>query len=240
MLNRISGGAFLVLFAGALLAAPVTHAQTTWRVDDDAPSDPGPGDPTVSDPNEDGSAAHPFDAIQEGIDASVDGDTVLVLDGAYTDCGNRDLDLWGKAITVRSENGPDNCIIDCQGTGMDPHRALVFESGETADSIIWGLTIVNGHAGDGVDGDEVWMLHPGEGARLLVEAAAEDIIPAQLRGQHLDGHLSVEHRIVRPVHGRHVAGADGLAQVIAVELFAWPEQRSFLAIEDCGGLICDC
>jgi hypothetical protein len=41
-----------------------TQAQITWYVDDDAPGDPGPGDPTISDLNEDGSAEHPFDAIQ--------------------------------------------------------------------------------------------------------------------------------------------------------------------------------
>jgi probable HAF family extracellular repeat protein len=52
-------------------------------VDDDAPNDPGPGDPSISDPLEDGSKAHPFDAIQEAIDAALCRDTVIVLDGTY-------------------------------------------------------------------------------------------------------------------------------------------------------------
>ena len=52
--------------------------------------------------------------IQAGIDAAVDGDTVLVADGTYTGEGNQDIDFKGKAITVQSENGAENCIIDCE------------------------------------------------------------------------------------------------------------------------------
>ena len=39
MLNRITRGALLALFAGALLATPAVHAQTTWYVVDDAPEE---------------------------------------------------------------------------------------------------------------------------------------------------------------------------------------------------------
>ena len=84
--------------------------------------------------------------IQAGIDAAVNGDIVLVADGTYTGPGNKDLDFWGKAITVKSENGPDNCIIDCQGTIDDPHRAFHFHSSEGEDSIVQGFTIKNGYA----------------------------------------------------------------------------------------------
>jgi len=116
-----------------------------WYVDDDASNDPGPGNPDVSDPMEDGTPAHPFDAIQEAIDATRCGDTVIVLGGTYTGTGNRDIDFNGKPITVRSENGPENCIIDCQGTYEDSHRAFIFQSGEHADSVLDGFTITNGN-----------------------------------------------------------------------------------------------
>jgi hypothetical protein len=126
--------------------------QSTWYVDDDAPNDPGPGDPMVSDPLEDGSPEHPFDAIQEGIDAAVDGDTVMVLDGTYTGAGNRDLDFSGKAIAVRSENGPDTCIIDCEGSEADPHRGFCLHSGESAASVVDGFCVCNGYVDFGSAG----------------------------------------------------------------------------------------
>jgi len=50
------------------------------------------------------------------------------------------VDFRGKAVVVRSENGPTHCIVDCQGQG----RAFYFGSGETADSVLDGLTITDG------------------------------------------------------------------------------------------------
>jgi hypothetical protein len=131
----------LVLILGLVAA----QAQTTWYVDDDAPNDPGPGDPNVSDPNEDGSPDHPFDAIQEGINAAADGDTVLVADGIYAGSGNRDIDFGGGAITVRSENGPDTCIVDCDHA----ERGVGFFRGETNASVLQGFTITSGYTMDG-------------------------------------------------------------------------------------------
>ncbi len=116
-------------------------------VDAYAIGDPGPGDSAVSDPAEDGSDEHPFDAIQQAIDAAVPGDTVVILRGTYTGDGNRDLDFKGKAITVTGEdpNDPNLVIIDCGGTVEDLHRGFVFHRYETPLSILTGLTITGGY-----------------------------------------------------------------------------------------------
>lgn len=84
--------------------------------------------------------------IQAGIDKANDGDTVLVADGVYTDEGNKDLVFGGKIITLQSENGPANSIIDCEGVG----RALSSKPNTSAkDVVIEGFTIKNGVANRG-------------------------------------------------------------------------------------------
>lgn len=83
--------------------------------------------------------------IQAGIDAAVDGDTVLIADGVYTGTGNRDLEFTGKAILVTSQNGPEATVIDCQGTPSDWHRAFHFNKGERESSVVQGLGIRGGY-----------------------------------------------------------------------------------------------
>jgi len=86
-----------------------------------------------------------FNNIQAAIDDSNDSDTVLVADGTYTGDGNRDINFWGKAVTLRSENGPEKCIIDCQGSETQPHRGFRFYNVEDSNSILDGFTIRNGY-----------------------------------------------------------------------------------------------
>ncbi|NQS97547.1 MAG: right-handed parallel beta-helix repeat-containing protein [candidate division Zixibacteria bacterium] len=82
-----------------------------------------------------------YPTIQAGIDASTDGDTVLVADGTYTGDGNKDIDYGGKAILVISENGAEYCIINCEYYG----RGFYFHSGESQTSILSGFRIINGY-----------------------------------------------------------------------------------------------
>ncbi len=138
---------WLFLISIFFAAASVVVAGSLY-VDDNGPDDPEPGNPLVSDPAEDGSQAHPYDAIQQAIDAATNGDEVIILPGTYTGDGNRDIDFKGKPVTIKSKNGPESCIIDCQGTAQDPHRGFVLTSEEGPDSIIEGLTITNGWVPD--------------------------------------------------------------------------------------------
>ena len=82
-----------------------------------------------------------YDTIQEGIDAAVNGDIVLVADGTYTGEGNKNIDFTGKSITVRSSGGADVCIIDCESDG----RAFYFHTDEGAGSVLEGFQIINGY-----------------------------------------------------------------------------------------------
>jgi predicted outer membrane repeat protein len=83
-----------------------------------------------------------YPTIQSAINAVGDRSTVIVADGTYTGNGNTNINFNGKAITVRSENGPDNCIIDCQNM----KRGVIFNTYEENDSILDGFTVINGSA----------------------------------------------------------------------------------------------
>ena len=74
-----------------------------------------------------------YPTIQAAINYAVNGDTVLVADGTYTGSGYRDIDFKGKSITLRSENGPENCIIDvnCPAVWLDPMRRTRGRAGRS-------------------------------------------------------------------------------------------------------------
>jgi len=86
--------------------------------------------------------------IQAGIDASVNGDTVLVADGTYTGIGNKNIDFLSKAIVVSSENGFESCVIDCENDG----RGFHFQQNEDFRSKLTGFSIINGFTAEGNGG----------------------------------------------------------------------------------------
>ena len=81
-----------------------------------------------------------FNDIQAAVDAAENGDTVIVEDGTYVGPGNRGIRFQGKAITVISRNGPDRCVINCQGRG----RGFWFRDDEPSTAVLEGLKIING------------------------------------------------------------------------------------------------
>lgn len=89
-----------------------------------------------------------YATIQAAINASQNGDTVLVADGTYTGPGNVDIDFGGKNLTVTSQHGAASTIINCGGSSSANHRGFYLHSGETS-AIVSGLTIQNGYESGG-------------------------------------------------------------------------------------------
>lgn len=79
--------------------------------------------------------------IQAAIDVAVNGDSVLVAPGTYSEV----LNFHGKAIALLSGQGPLVTIID--GQRMD--SVFKFQSGETTSSMVSGFTIRNGNGSFG-------------------------------------------------------------------------------------------
>lgn len=86
--------------------------------------------------------------IQAGIDLAVDGDVVMVAPGTYRGAGNVNLTFNGKNITLQSEAGPGQTIIDCELTSW----GVRFWNGEGYDAMLDGFTIKNasGYKGAGI------------------------------------------------------------------------------------------
>ena len=76
--------------------------------------------------------------IQGAIGSAKAGDTVLVSPGTY----DENIDFLGKAITVRSVEGPEVTIID----GGQRDSVAIFHSGEGRSSVLKGFTLRNGNA----------------------------------------------------------------------------------------------
>ena len=87
-----------------------------------------------------------YTTIQTAIDASANGDIVLVAENTYFER----INFEGKAITVASlflidgdTSHISNTIIDAQDTGA----VVSFTSGEDTTSILCGFTVTRGHPG---------------------------------------------------------------------------------------------
>jgi parallel beta-helix repeat protein len=77
-----------------------------------------------------------YPTIQSGIDAAVNDDTVLVASGVYQE----NIDFMGKGITVTSQSGPDETIIN----GGRFNSVVIFWNSENSSAILNGFTITNG------------------------------------------------------------------------------------------------
>jgi hypothetical protein len=106
--------------------------------------DPGPVEPRITVLN----VPEKYETIQAAIEAAQDGDTIIVAAGTYRDFGNRDLRFGGKALLLRSADGPSSTIIDCQGSQSNPRRGFIIDDKVDSNTVVEGFTIINGYATD--------------------------------------------------------------------------------------------
>lgn len=131
----------LTIAANHTIQANFLDLSNVLFVDDTGPNDPGPGDAATGDPFEDGTADHPFDAIQEAIDAAVDGISIFVRPGVYRE----NIDFLGKAIQLVGTN-PDQpdpqAFPRIEGAAFGPIAS--FTQGEGAGSELVGFVLTRG------------------------------------------------------------------------------------------------
>jgi predicted outer membrane repeat protein len=125
-------GRIAFLFVVLLFTRTPAHAnQTTYYVDVNCGDDTWSGLSDVC-----AAPDGPRKTIQSAIDLTVAGDTVRLADGLYRTSGTP-LTFRGKDITLKSANGPANCVIEGQSLG----GAIEMNSGETTKAMLAGLTL---------------------------------------------------------------------------------------------------
>ena len=115
------------------------------HVDDDSPSDPRPNDAAGSDPQENGSAEHPFDQIQEAIDVAASRTVVLVHPGTYRE----NIDFLGKRIHVTGMDLGNLRAPYPTIEGAGPGPVVRFNHGEDPNSRLTGFFITDSESRSG-------------------------------------------------------------------------------------------
>jgi len=114
------------------------HVPVTIHVDD---SNAGP---------EDGSAAHPYNTISEGVSNASPSDTVLVHDGTYTELVNMGI----SQVTLRSENGYASTTV-MRPASAPTSGVAVIAVHAVADVTVEGFTVSTGLANP--DNAGIWI-----------------------------------------------------------------------------------
>lgn len=136
----------LFVTTGTFLLVSSSTFAATWTVDDDGPAD--------------------FNTIQAAVDASVDGDEIVVMPGVYTNTNtkttNNVVEILGKNLTLKSFSSADDTFIDGEGNS----RGINCDNSCTV--VVEGFTIINGGAfGSGAGGGASYI-HPGSSATFIL------------------------------------------------------------------------
>lgn len=123
----------------------------------------------------DGSGDYPN--IQAAADVAHDGDEIILTPGTYTGPGNRDIQLYSYAVTVRSSSGlPGGVIIDCEAGPGNPARAFCLNMEEGSGTVLEGLIMTNGY------GSEAGIV--AAGALLIRQGAAPTVRHCVFENNH--------------------------------------------------------
>jgi hypothetical protein len=165
-----------------------------------------------------------METIQDAVDYVTEGGTVILAEGTYTGPGNRDVDLRGKAITIRSTHPDDPrvvaaTIIDCNGCQFDSHRGFYVHDNESHSCVIAGLTITNGFI-DGRNGPGGAGVFCRQGRLVVRNCTIKDSValmfcpPTHCAGGEGGAILCTESNVM--IMGCEISGNDGYGAVALV------------------------
>ena len=126
-----------------------------------------------------------YPTIASAIEAASSGDVILVGPGIYTaDHPAHVVDMLGKAVTLRSSDGPEATIIDGEGV----RRGLACFNGETSNTKIDGFTIRNGFGTEyDYDGDGTIASWEGNGGGMYNSGSSPSLENCTFTGNRADG-----------------------------------------------------
>lgn len=140
-----------------------------------------------------------YQTIQQGINASVAGDLVLVSPGTYPE----QVNFNGKAIELLSESGPALTMIDPVQSGT----CVTFNSGETLTSILSGFTLTRG-LGSGSPNNRGGGITCISSSPLIENIILTNCTAPQGAGIFLSqSSAQIRHSIIRQNHANYDGGA---------------------------------
>jgi Protein of unknown function (DUF1565) len=151
-----------------------------------------------------GTPAQPFRTIGKGITAvAMDGDTILVADGTYTE---HDLDFGTKNIVLQSQsNNSVACILDCQNLGL----GIRIQGGQTAATVS-GLTIRNALSGSNHTGAGIYLRSSTASVTNCIFSGNKFNVPAGLGGDALYVDLASNATVANCTFSANGASANGV------------------------------